>query len=311
MGQPAAAEDLAAYLRELKGRTGRSYDALARRLGISSSALHRYCSGDGTPPRFAVLEQFAVECGATRAEVVELHRRWAVVASGAASPDADGVAPDVAAPSAPSAETSPLPAEAPAGPTPPDGVTAPARPRDRFRRWQRWALVPVGLLLAASVLFAADAWRDSGATADSSGPEACVERNAVRHVDDQLGDRAWTTDYLCPNRVEAALYLTPDSTRKIAVMDTAKSWFVCWSPGRVQVDGGTVWYYTRGDRSEPGASHWAGWGYVAAADVRATQHPWPQMPQCGFNPTLLSSRESAPAASPSASPSASPAATTG
>lgn len=299
MGQRDAAEDLAAYLRELKGRTGRSYDALARRLGVSSSALHRYCSGDGTPPRFAVLEQFAIECGATRAEVVELHRRWAVVTSGAVSPETDG-----AAPATQLAETSTPPAEAPAGSAPPDGVSAPARPRDRFPRWQRWALVPVGLLAAASVLFAADAWRDSDATADSSGPEACVERNGVRHADDQLGDREWTTDYLCPNRVEAALYLTPESTRKIGIMDTAKSWFVCWSPGRSQVDGGTVWYYTRGDRSEPGASHWAGWGYVAASDVRATQHPWPQMPQCGFNPTLLAGRESAPAASPSASPAA-------
>lgn len=306
MGQPAAAEDLAAYLRELKGRTGRSYDALARRLGVSSSALHRYCSGDGTPPRFAVLEQFAVECGATRAEVVELHRRWAVVMSGAAPPDQDGVADAAGAPATPatpSTEVSTPPAEAPAGPTPPDGVTAPARRGDRFPRWQRWALVPVGLLLAASVLFAADAWRDSGATADSSGPEACAERNGVRHVDDQLGDRVWATDYLCPNRVEAALYLTPESTRRIGIMDTAKSWFVCWSPGRVQVDGGTVWYYTRGDRSEPGTSHWAGWGYVAASDVRATQHPWPQMPQCGFNPTLLTSRGSAPTASPSATTS--------
>ncbi|MFC4894061.1 helix-turn-helix domain-containing protein [Streptosporangium amethystogenes subsp. fukuiense] len=76
MSEPSAVEDLASYLRELKAKTGRSYDALAKRLGISKSALHRYCSGDGVPPRFTVLEQFAKECRANRQELAELHRRW-------------------------------------------------------------------------------------------------------------------------------------------------------------------------------------------------------------------------------------------
>src|ERR687884_394149 len=72
----SANDELAAYLRELKDRTGRSYDALARRLGVSRSALHRYCSGDGAPPQFTVLERFARECGASPEELTALHQRW-------------------------------------------------------------------------------------------------------------------------------------------------------------------------------------------------------------------------------------------
>src|SRR3712207_1642982 len=76
MREAAAAEELAAYLGQLKRRTGRSYSALARRLDVSSSALHRYCSGEGVPPNFSLLERFARECGADADEMAELHGRW-------------------------------------------------------------------------------------------------------------------------------------------------------------------------------------------------------------------------------------------
>ncbi|WP_425542255.1 helix-turn-helix domain-containing protein [Acrocarpospora corrugata] len=76
LSEPSAIEDLATYLRQLKDKTGRSYDALARRLGVGKSTLHRYCSGEGVPPRFTLLEQFAKECRASQAEVIELHQRW-------------------------------------------------------------------------------------------------------------------------------------------------------------------------------------------------------------------------------------------
>src|SRR4051812_39933621 len=44
----------------------------------------------------------------------------------------------------------------------------------------------------------------------------------------------------------------------------------------------TVWYYTRGDRSEPGQERWDGWGFVASGYVRADTRPWPGMPRCTF-----------------------------
>jgi len=72
-------DEVAAFaklLRELKERTDRSYGALARRLNMNTSTLHRYCAGDAVPQDFAPVERFAALCGATPEERLELHRRW-------------------------------------------------------------------------------------------------------------------------------------------------------------------------------------------------------------------------------------------
>ncbi|MGW5637416.1 helix-turn-helix domain-containing protein [Streptomyces sp. NPDC003832] len=69
-------EEFAALLRRLKERTDRSYGSLARRLGMNTSTLHRYCAGDAVPQDFAPVERFAALCGASDGERVELHRRW-------------------------------------------------------------------------------------------------------------------------------------------------------------------------------------------------------------------------------------------
>ncbi|WP_309141339.1 helix-turn-helix domain-containing protein [Streptomyces composti] len=66
----------AALLRELKERTDRSYGSLARRLGMNTSTLHRYCAGEAVPVDFAPIERFAALCGASPEERLELHRRW-------------------------------------------------------------------------------------------------------------------------------------------------------------------------------------------------------------------------------------------
>ncbi|GAA2334462.1 helix-turn-helix domain-containing protein [Streptomyces kunmingensis] len=66
----------AALLRALKERTDRSYGSLARRLGMNTSTLHRYCAGDAVPLDFAPVERFAALCGATSEQRLELHRRW-------------------------------------------------------------------------------------------------------------------------------------------------------------------------------------------------------------------------------------------
>ncbi|MEU8953746.1 helix-turn-helix transcriptional regulator [Streptomyces sp. NPDC048518] len=70
------AGDLAELLRELKERSGLSYGALAKRLHVSTSTLHRYVNGSAVPTEFAPLERLARVCGATREEMVEVHRRW-------------------------------------------------------------------------------------------------------------------------------------------------------------------------------------------------------------------------------------------
>ncbi|MFG3349653.1 helix-turn-helix domain-containing protein [Streptomyces sp. NPDC048018] len=73
-----AANGLAGLLRTLKDRSGLSYGALAKRLHVSTSTLHRYCNGDAVPAEFAPVERLGRLCGASREELVELHRAWIV-----------------------------------------------------------------------------------------------------------------------------------------------------------------------------------------------------------------------------------------
>ncbi|MDX3077012.1 helix-turn-helix transcriptional regulator [Streptomyces sp. MI02-7b] len=90
-------EEFAALLRRLKARSGRSYAALARRLNMNASTLHRYCAGDAVPLGFAPVERFAAMCEASPAERVELHRRWVLaVAARQRSRTATDAAPEVA-----------------------------------------------------------------------------------------------------------------------------------------------------------------------------------------------------------------------
>ncbi|MFD8380763.1 helix-turn-helix domain-containing protein [Streptomyces sp. NPDC059679] len=75
-GPTEDAEALAELLQGLKERSGLSYGALAKRLGMSTSTLHRYCNGSAVPTDYAPVERLARVCRATREEQVELHRRW-------------------------------------------------------------------------------------------------------------------------------------------------------------------------------------------------------------------------------------------
>ncbi|MEU0599730.1 helix-turn-helix transcriptional regulator [Streptomyces sp. NPDC006393] len=69
-------EAFAQLLRELKDRSGLSYGALAKRMHMSTSTLHRYCNGTAVPVEYAPVERLARVCRATPQELVELHRRW-------------------------------------------------------------------------------------------------------------------------------------------------------------------------------------------------------------------------------------------
>ena len=71
-----AGEQFAETLAELKARSGRSYEALSRRTGVSKSALHRYCVGDSLPNEFGVIERIALACKASPTELEALHMRW-------------------------------------------------------------------------------------------------------------------------------------------------------------------------------------------------------------------------------------------
>lgn len=71
-----AGDEFAGLLRELKERSGLSYGALAKRLHVSTSTLHRYVNGDAVPADYAPVERLARVCRATPDELMELHRRW-------------------------------------------------------------------------------------------------------------------------------------------------------------------------------------------------------------------------------------------
>ncbi|MGI5396826.1 helix-turn-helix domain-containing protein [Streptomyces sp. CA-251251] len=97
-----AVAEFAALLRALKERTDRSYGSLARRLGMNTSTLHRYCAGDAVPLDFAPVERFAALCGASSRQRLELHRRWLLAVAARRRPRAAGAAPS--APDAMAAE---------------------------------------------------------------------------------------------------------------------------------------------------------------------------------------------------------------
>ena len=74
---------LADLLAALKRRSGRSYEALARRSGVSRSTLHRWCTGQSVSDRFALVERYARVCGADRGELTRLRRCWVLLTEAA------------------------------------------------------------------------------------------------------------------------------------------------------------------------------------------------------------------------------------
>ncbi|HET6855530.1 MAG TPA: helix-turn-helix domain-containing protein [Streptomyces sp.] len=69
-------EAFARRLHEIREGSGRSYGALARRVGVSASTLHRYCSGHAVPMEFAPVERLARLCGCKGEDLIALHRLW-------------------------------------------------------------------------------------------------------------------------------------------------------------------------------------------------------------------------------------------
>jgi hypothetical protein len=166
----AYAREFTDLLQKLKNRADCSYEALARRSGVSGSALHRYCSGAGVPGDFDPVARFGKACGADPHELLELHRLWVLV-------DAcrrRGVpAMATATPPSPATDTvgtgaTELPVTSPDSPDNSDGpgssgspgsgavpLRAPYRPRlPQLRRWPvvLGALLAVGATVTGAVL---------------------------------------------------------------------------------------------------------------------------------------------------------------
>ncbi|MFH8345807.1 helix-turn-helix domain-containing protein [Streptomyces sp. NPDC018045] len=138
MGTPSGTDGFAALLRTLKTRSGLSYGALAKRLHMSTSTLHRYCNGDAVPTDYAPVERLARVCGAKPEELVELHRRWILAdaargrraGAGDATPEGPGPGSTAPGEAGPDDET---PRKAGPGDATPEGAgpgaAAPEEPR--------------------------------------------------------------------------------------------------------------------------------------------------------------------------------------
>ncbi|MDT9681160.1 helix-turn-helix transcriptional regulator [Streptomyces sp. TRM76323] len=166
MPKDAAVEEFAGLVRALKARDGRSYEALGRRLSVSASTLHRYCSGATVPEEFAVVDRLALLCGADEEERRALEAAWAEADRArhrTASPT-----PMASPPPAPTTSPSPSPSPVPTAPVsdpepaapeskpqptltpaPDPAAPAPAAPEAPRARPRRAA--PASLLVAAAV----------------------------------------------------------------------------------------------------------------------------------------------------------------
>ncbi|WP_345439761.1 helix-turn-helix domain-containing protein [Actinoallomurus vinaceus] len=153
-------EEFADYLRLLKNRTGRSYDALAARLGISSSTLHRYCSGHQVPPEYAVVERIARECGADRQELARLRHMWV------RATEAPGNARD--AEPGPAREPSVAEASSAGGEPPSAYATDPGAPPPPGRSASRRPIVVIGVVVL--LIGGLGAWWAAGGPGASSAP---------------------------------------------------------------------------------------------------------------------------------------------
>ncbi|MFD8807088.1 helix-turn-helix domain-containing protein [Streptomyces sp. NPDC059597] len=184
MGAADEIADFAALLRELKQRSGLSYEALAKRAHMSTSTLHRYCKGDGVPTDYAVLSRFARLCRATPGELVELHRRWVLADAArergrkpADTPDTPDTPASTASPAsmdtpeAATPDTAPEPrTDRPAPePTPVPGPPAESTPSPGSAR-RRWIPVAaaVAVVVAVSTALALDP-KDWGTTPTANG----------------------------------------------------------------------------------------------------------------------------------------------
>ncbi|WP_211277703.1 helix-turn-helix domain-containing protein [Couchioplanes caeruleus] len=180
-------QDLAELLQRLKARTGRSYDALARRANLSRSSVHRYCSGAAVPADFESLSRLARACGANREELLELHRRWALASAAPRETPATSTTDTPTAAGPPAATggslaatgtlvAAPAPAEEPASGDEAAEAAAPSA-RRMPRRYLVIALTLAFVGTMTTAAFAAKHWsREDGARGPSATRSAADGR---------------------------------------------------------------------------------------------------------------------------------------
>ncbi|MFF5976904.1 helix-turn-helix domain-containing protein [Streptomyces sp. NPDC012769] len=177
-----AADGFAQRMRALKDRSGLSYGALASRLHVSTSTLHRYCNGDAVPTEFAPVERLGRLCGASREELVELHRAWILADEarrrGRTEPPPEP-APEAGPALGPEAATAPLSVSVYEGMSEPElaagtvvlGAEKPVDPSARRHRGRRGALAVAAVIaLAVPTAYLVGRTGDNPATPAAGAP---------------------------------------------------------------------------------------------------------------------------------------------
>ncbi|GAA3125414.1 hypothetical protein [Streptosporangium carneum] len=102
--------------------------------------------------------------------------------------------------------------------------------------------------------------------------EVCQHRTGVNH-DGGIFPNPFTEDSICGNQAQAPVRATPDGgSPQVGILDSTRSWFLCWARGQQHSGGNNVWYYTQGDRvvSDPGRR---GYGFVPASHLNTSVDP--------------------------------------
>ncbi|MER6446776.1 helix-turn-helix domain-containing protein [Streptomyces venezuelae] len=126
MSQDTAGPRFAGLLRELKDRSGLSYGTLAKRLHMSPSTLHRYCSGEVVPADYAPVERLARLCKASPEELLALHRDWVRADTNRRRRNADTHGTGEGATAAAAGTGTPVPERAETAETVPEAAAEPA-----------------------------------------------------------------------------------------------------------------------------------------------------------------------------------------
>ncbi|GAB2594132.1 hypothetical protein Aab01nite_82630 [Paractinoplanes abujensis] len=87
MARNEAQAELGVLLTGLKDRSGCSYQGLGRRVNLSKSAVHRYCTGSSVPADFATVERIARATRADRSEIDRLYQAWSRAVSTTPPPE--------------------------------------------------------------------------------------------------------------------------------------------------------------------------------------------------------------------------------
>src|SRR5690242_12116507 len=77
MAAASRSRNLSDLLEDLKTRSGLSYESIGRKTHASKSTVHRYCTGLSVSQEFGVVERIGRACGASQAEMLQLHNLWA------------------------------------------------------------------------------------------------------------------------------------------------------------------------------------------------------------------------------------------